>query len=87
MGRNVLNFGIDMSSSVHIDKKGNDILILGEGSTQGLDDTTLTTDAIYPINFTQPNKKGLNYNGSISFSFDNATKINQFKAKDSKIKD
>ena len=25
-----------MSSSVHIDNKGNDILILGEGPTQGL---------------------------------------------------
>ena len=27
-----------MSSSVHIDNKGKDILILGEGLTQGLDD-------------------------------------------------
>ena len=33
------------------------ILILGEGPTKGLDDTTLTAEAIYPINFTQPNKK------------------------------
>ena len=31
-----------MSSSVHIDNKGKDILILGEGPTQGLHDTTLT---------------------------------------------
>ena len=45
-----------MSSSVHIDDKGKDILILGEGSAQGLDDTTLTAEAIYPINFTQANK-------------------------------
>ena len=27
-----------MSSSVHIDNKGKDILILGEGLAQGLDD-------------------------------------------------
>ena len=27
-----------MSSSLHIDNKGKDILILGEGPTQGLDD-------------------------------------------------
>ena len=27
---------------MHIDNKGKDILILGEGSTQGLDDTILT---------------------------------------------
>ena len=33
-----------MSSSVHVDNKKKDILILGEGSTQVLDDTTLTAD-------------------------------------------
>ena len=38
-----------MSSSVHIDNKGKDIIILGEGPTQGLDDTTLTAEAKYPI--------------------------------------
>ena len=41
-GKNVVIFGVDMSSSVHVDNKGKDILILGEGPTQGLDDTTLT---------------------------------------------
>ena len=41
-----------MSSSVHVDNKGKYIWILGEGPTQGLDDNTLTTEAIYPINFT-----------------------------------
>ena len=34
-----------------------DILIFVEGPTQGLDDTTLTAEAIYPIHFTQPNKR------------------------------
>ena len=29
-----------MSSSLHVDNKGKDILLLGEGTTQGLDDTT-----------------------------------------------
>ena len=33
MGRNVIIFGTDMSSSLHIDIKGKDTLILGEGST------------------------------------------------------
>ena len=46
-----------MSSSVPMDNKNKDILILGEGPTQGLDDTTLTAEAIYPIHFTQPNKR------------------------------
>ena len=41
MGKNVIIFGVDMSSSVHIDNKKKDILILGFGSAQELDDTTL----------------------------------------------
>ena len=36
LGQNVIIFGIDMSSSVHVDNKKKDILILGEGLTQGL---------------------------------------------------
>ena len=46
-----------MSSSVHLDNKGKDILILGEGPTQGLDDTTVTAEAKYPINFTLSGKR------------------------------
>ena len=46
-----------MSSSVHVDNKGNDILILGEGPAQGLGDTALTAEAKYPINFTQSRKR------------------------------
>ena len=52
-GKNVISLGADMSSSVHVDNKGKDILILGEVTTQGLDDTTLTAETKYPINFTQ----------------------------------
>ena len=65
------------------------ILILADGPTRGLDYTTLTTEAIYSINFTQSNRKfclSLNYNGSNSFLLVNTTKIYQFKAKDSEIK-
>ena len=52
MRRNAIIFGADMSSSVHVDNKNKVILVLGEGTTQGLDDTTLITAAKYPINFT-----------------------------------
>ena len=38
-----------MSSSVDIDNKGKDILILGEGPTQELNDTTLTAEVKYHI--------------------------------------
>ena len=41
-----------MSSSVHFDSKNKDILLLGKGPTEGLDDTTLTAGAKYNIDFT-----------------------------------
>ena len=53
--KNVIIFGGDMSSSVFIDNKGKDILILIQRLTQGLDDMTVTAEAIYPISFTKPN--------------------------------
>ena len=65
IGKNVIAFGADLRSSVHVNNKGNDILILGEGPTQGLDDTTLTAEAKHPINFTQSGKRfvlSLHYN-------------------------
>ena len=73
-----------MSSSVLIENKGKDILILGQVPTQGLDDTTLTAEAKCTINFTQPNKRFvlcLHYYGSSSLLIVNATEIYQFKAK------
>ena len=42
-----------MSSSVHADNKKNDILIFGEGPTQGLDGTTLFAEKKYSIDFFQ----------------------------------
>ena len=36
LGQNVIIFGANMSSSIHIDNKGKDNLILGFGLTQGL---------------------------------------------------
>ena len=62
----------------------------GEGPTQGLDDTTLPAKAKYLIIFAQSGKRSvlsLHYNGSNSFLFVNGTKIYQFKAKDTEIKD
>ena len=71
-------FGADMTSSVHVDNENKDILILCEGPTQGLVDTTLTAYAKYLIDFTQPS---LHYKGGNSFLFINATKVYQSKAK------
>ena len=90
MGRNAIIFGADMASSVHIDNKEKYILILGEGPTQGLDDTTLTAEAKYPLDFTQPNKRfvlNLHYNGRNSLLYDNATKVYQLRANNPEIED
>ena len=45
-GCNVIIFGVDMSSSVHVNNKRKDILILGKVSTQGLNGTKLTVEKI-----------------------------------------
>ena len=87
-GRNVIIFGVDMSSSVHVDNKGKDILILGKGPTQGLGEHSLTAEKTYSVNFTDHIEKyclSLHYNGAKSYLFVNGTKIIKFKTKDSKI--
>ena len=76
-----------MSSSIHIDNKKKDILVLGRGPTQGLE-STLTAEKMYSINFTVTKKKfclSLHYNGANSYLFVNGTEIIKFKAKDSEI--
>ena len=75
-------FGTDMSSSVHVNNKKKDFLVLGEGPREGLDDTTLTAEVIYSINFTEPGKRfalSLHYIGSNSFLFVNAVKCTSLK--------
>ena len=54
-GRNVIIFGVDMSSSTKIDNRKKDILILGKGPTQGLEHT-LSAEKMYLINFTEKTK-------------------------------
>ena len=52
--KNVIILGVNMSSSQHTDNKKKDILILGKGLTQGLEQT-LTAEKLYSINFTKEN--------------------------------
>ena len=75
-----------MSSSVNVDNKKKDILILGEGPMQGLDGTTMTAEKLYSINFTKNNNKfclSLHYNWANSYLSVNGTEFYKFKAKDS----
>ena len=53
IGKNLMIFGTEMSSSVHIYNKRKYILILGKDPTDGLDDTALTAEAEYFINFSK----------------------------------
>ena len=76
-----------MSSSIHVDDKKKDILVLGRGPTQGLE-STLTAEKMYSINFTMTKKTfclSVHYNGANSYLFVNGTEMYKFKAKDSAI--
>ena len=85
--QNVIIFGVDMSSSVHVENKKKVILILGSGPKKELEHT-LTAEKMYSFNFTVAKKKfclSLHYNGANSYLFVNGTEIYKFKAKDSEI--
>ena len=87
LGRNVIIFGVDMSSSTKIDNRKKDILILGKSPTQELG-YTLGAEKMYSINFTVTGKKfylSLHYNRANSYLFVNGKEIDKFKAKDSEI--
>ena len=73
-GRNVLIFGADMSFSVHATNRANHIYLVGDGLTQGINDTTIYVEKNYYRNFTDPGKKfvlSLHYNGNDSYLFVN----------------
>ena len=62
------------------------MLILDKGPTQWLDDTMVTVEVYYSINFSRSTKifcLSLHYNGNNRFLFVNATKTYQIKAKNS----
>ena len=86
-GKNVTNFGVDMSSSSHIDNKKIYILILGKGPTQGLEHT-LSAEKMYSMKFNKENTKfslSLHYNGTNSYLFVNGKTVHKFTVKDSEI--
>ena len=71
-----------MISFGHVENNRKYILILGKGTTNGLDDTTLTAEKKFSINFTESRKKvcfSLHYNGVNSCIFVNGVEIHKFK--------
>ena len=53
--RTVIIFGVDMSSSAHVDNMGKNILILEKDPTQG--EHSLTAEKMYSVNFTDNGDK------------------------------
>ena len=78
-----------MKSSIRIDNKGKNFLILGKGPTSGLNHM-IAGETQHSINFTRPGIKfclSLHYNWSNIFLFVNVAKVYWFKTKDSEIKE
>ena len=87
-GKNVIIFGADFSQSMHIDNKKKDILILGKSPADGLDDTSLTAEKEYSINFAITQKKfclSLHSNSRNSYIIVSSVEIYKFKVKYSEI--
>ena len=85
--KNAIKFGAGMSSSVYISNRKADVLILGKDPVQVLDDTTLTAEKEYAINFSEQKKKfclSLYCNSANSYLFVNGAEIYKFKAKNLK---
>ena len=83
-GRNVLTFGADMSFSIHRTNRANHIYRMGDGLTQGINDSTIYSEKKYFRNFTEPNVKfvlSLHYNGNDSYLFVNGRQELKFKCK------
>ena len=83
-GRNVLIFGADMSFSAHATNRANPIYLMGDGLTQGINDTRLYAEKKYFRNFTEPDIKfvlSLDYNGDDSYLFVNGRQELKFKCK------
>ena len=70
-----------MCSSIKIDNRKKDILVLGKDPTQSLEHA-LSAEKMYSISFMEQNKKlflSLHYNNENSYLFVNGTEINKFK--------
>ena len=86
-GRNVITFGVDMSSATKIYNRKKEIFIFGKDPTQGLEHT-LSAEQMYSINFTEKDEKfclSLHYNGTMVKKMLMVKKNHKFKAKDPEI--
>ena len=54
---NIVIFGVDNSSPSNTDNQKNSFLLLGEGPTQGINDSTGAAEKKFSINFSKANTK------------------------------
>ena len=88
MARNIIIFGVNSSNSIHATNKTQNILILGHGLTQKVNNTTISAEKMYSPNFSADNKifrLSLHYNGENSYLFVNGKEVTKFKAKKPEI--
>ena len=81
--RNDTFFGVDNSSSSHVDNRKNNFLILGLGPTFAINGSLGSPDKKFNISFPNANTKfclSLHYNADNSYLFDNGKEIIKFKA-------
>ena len=86
--RNVIIFGVDMSSSIHTTNRANNIYVMGKEFIQGINDTTIYAEKLLHNNFTELGEKfvlSLHYNGDNSYLFANGRQELKFKAKDDQM--
>ena len=86
--RNVIIFGVDMSSSVHATNRVNKIYVMGKEFIQGINNTTIYAEKLFHNNFTELGVKfvlSLHYNGDNSYLFANGRQELKFKATDDQM--
>ena len=86
--KNVIIFGVDMSSSVHVTNRVNNIYVMGKEFIQGINDTTIYAEKLFHNNFTEHGVKfvlSLHYNGDNSYLFANGRQELKFKVKDDQL--
>ena len=86
--KNVIIFGVDMSSSVLATNRANNIYVMGKDFIQGINHTTIYVETLFHNNFTEFGVKfvlSLHYNGDNSYLFANGRQELKFKAKDDQI--
>ena len=86
--KNVIIFGVDLSSSIHTTNRANNIYVMGKDFIQGINDTAIYAEKLFHNNFTEFGLKfvlSLHYNGDNSYLFANGRQELKFKAKDDQI--